>query len=52
MNILYTKYSLYEFFTPCCMIFLHFGCLGSRKVTKLSVFLLNCKKILANNLHE
>lgn len=44
MDILFTKYSLYEFFTLCCMIFLHFDCFGSRKVTKQSVFLLNCKK--------
>ena len=34
MDILFTKYSLYEFFTLCCMIFLHFGCLGSSKGTK------------------
>ena len=44
MNILYTKCSLYEFFTLCCMIFLHFGCFGSRKIVviytnvKISVF--------------
>lgn len=31
MDILYAKCSLYDFFTLCCMIFLHFGCFGSRK---------------------
>ncbi len=39
MDILFTKCSLYEFFTLCCMIFLHFEGLGSRKVIKQSVFL-------------